>query len=1554
MKAKFFLVVLLTAAVFSFAQPAMAMTDAENQALIAQLQAQIQSLTEQIAALIAQQSAGTTASATGNAWCHTFNNNLGWANTGSSEVYNLHLALQKEGISYSPDDENTYNTGTSDGVVEFQAKYGISQTGYFGTLTRTKMNLLYGCVAETITESPALASDSWCHDFEIDLRKGDSGLRIIALQEALTKEGFDVGSDPSGIFGDATFAAVVKFQEKYASEILTPYYLKAGTGFVGQSTRKKLNALYGCAVPLSASIKITAPVYKENIKNGTSYTIKWTATNIADDLKINIIFRSNSNVLIASNVLASAGLYEWAIPTDFTGNGYIQIVGINNAVSAKGDNFNVGSTSTVKFVFPVSDGAKLYAGEQYQLSWIISEAHQDERINIYLVNNSTGEKTIIEKDYYRGLEGTHNNIGRYRWTVPTLLSRGEYKIYIEGKVCGDPAVLFDDDVCNDFMVYSPVFSVLPIAEAGQPTISILAPTTGEILTTYSTYDIKWQQENLAGYKVDIAAIRYNTTGFEQQPVTIATGVDASLGTYAWSVPYTMGAQTWRIKISSNFTTSLSQIKTGAGYTEAQGGYFKINHGKRIKVEAPNGGQTLNYDTTYNIRWITGNITTVNISLVNSATGAQYTIATNVPSATTDFIYSYSFKPTTVYPQGSYKFLIADSSDATIKDYSDNDFTIGNTVATCTENWSCDPWSACSNSMRTKKCTDLNNCGTTVNKPATSEYCSSWSCTPNWTCTWSACVNGWKSETCTDSNNCGTVSPASTKTCTTCAPNWVCEWGACVNGYKTKSLVDKNNCGQSSSTSGVVCTTEVASCTDAGSSITTDAPNGGETLYAGDTYNIRWTSNGLSTVNINLQNYSTGGLYYSIARNVPASQGSYSWRVGYTVDNVLVPSGENYKILVGYGDKNDYSNNYFTIADRNAPTVRVVSPNGGENWTHGSTHTITWTAANMGNINIFAKNVSTGVSATIAANIPSSAGSYTWTLPPTSTAAAYSLSAGQYKVWIIGTTMVNWAYVEDYSDSSIAISNQVVAPQLTVISPNGGETLTQNTSAAISWETSGITGYGLAVYLKNMDTGASYAIKTGSTATAGSSSYSWAVPSTVPAGSRYKVYVYAWDSIGNSVEDYGDGYVTVATGVQYYIRVNSPNGGEQLTKGVAHNITWSTNYSSPTTSTVNIFLTMAGALNETTIATNVPVGAGSYSWTPQWTGNGKVRVQYVALTDSSDNYFTVSEFDVVEKSITVLSPNGGQTWYKDTSYLITWSAPNVSKVNIYLTEAFAGGRTHIIATDVVASTGSYYWRIPTTYVNNIYKIMIVDTSDLSLKDYSNSEFIIVSRIVPPAVKINSPNGGELFNSTNTYNITWDNTNLESTSKIRIELWDDDSVPTKITTIASGLSSTVESYSWTIAFGFKAGSKYKIKAQVYSPTSTGGEVGVTNDYSDAYFSINVTSATPTIEVLTPLRNATYTDGGYITATWQSTNVDKITIKLFGSDNTSIQSVVSAGTQYIVGTNIDASLGRYRFSIPAGLELPSSGSTGGTYRVLVSDQNSTISDYSEIFYIQQALIR
>ncbi|OGZ54375.1 MAG: hypothetical protein A3B25_01780 [Candidatus Ryanbacteria bacterium RIFCSPLOWO2_01_FULL_48_26] len=119
----------------------------------------------------------------------------------------------------------------------------------------------------------------FCHNWTNNLRVGDRGNAVDALVTALVREGFIPNPSNERIYGEdfneQVASAVVGFQEKYASEILTPNGLSHGTGYVGASTRAKLNRLYGCGQPTQPSITVLSPNGGESWTKGTAQTIKW-------------------------------------------------------------------------------------------------------------------------------------------------------------------------------------------------------------------------------------------------------------------------------------------------------------------------------------------------------------------------------------------------------------------------------------------------------------------------------------------------------------------------------------------------------------------------------------------------------------------------------------------------------------------------------------------------------------------------------------------------------------------------------------------------------------------------------------------------------------------------------------------------------------------------------------------------------------------------------------------------------------------------------------------------------------------------------------------------------------------------------------------------------------------------------------------------------------------------------------------------------------------------------------------------------------------------------
>ena len=125
----------------------------------------------------------------------------------------------------------------------------MSKTTRFVTGAVFTAVLLFGQGAGALP-SHAQSVTAACHVFGSNLSVGMRGASVTALQQALLNNGLSIPAGATGYFGAQTRAAVVAYQEKYASEILSPGGFSRGTGFVGPATRAKLNTC-------SSSITVT-------------------------------------------------------------------------------------------------------------------------------------------------------------------------------------------------------------------------------------------------------------------------------------------------------------------------------------------------------------------------------------------------------------------------------------------------------------------------------------------------------------------------------------------------------------------------------------------------------------------------------------------------------------------------------------------------------------------------------------------------------------------------------------------------------------------------------------------------------------------------------------------------------------------------------------------------------------------------------------------------------------------------------------------------------------------------------------------------------------------------------------------------------------------------------------------------------------------------------------------------------------------------------------------------------------------------------------------------
>lgn len=171
--------------------------------------------------------------------------------------------LSEGEIVNSPILSEYFNFATSNQVLTFnlnKAKQILDEQGF-------KLNQLGKRVKIEEKESSPI--------FKSNLTQGSKGEEVKELQRLLAKDKkIYPEAEISGYFGVKTKQAVIRFQEKYANEILVPANLKKGTGEVRQTTRKKLNQI--CCKP----IKETIP-----LKFTLTTSDKFPLVEIADILK---------------------------------------------------------------------------------------------------------------------------------------------------------------------------------------------------------------------------------------------------------------------------------------------------------------------------------------------------------------------------------------------------------------------------------------------------------------------------------------------------------------------------------------------------------------------------------------------------------------------------------------------------------------------------------------------------------------------------------------------------------------------------------------------------------------------------------------------------------------------------------------------------------------------------------------------------------------------------------------------------------------------------------------------------------------------------------------------------------------------------------------------------------------------------------------------------------------------------------------------------------------------------------------------------------------------
>src|SRR3990167_3340485 len=240
----------------------------------------------------------------------------------------------------------------------------------------------------------------------------------------------------------------------------------------------------------------------------------------------------------------------------------------------------------------------------------------------------------------------------------------------------------------------------------------------------------------------------------------------------------------------------------------------------------------------------------------------------------------------------------------------------------------------------------------------------------------------------------------------------------------------------------------------------------------------------------------------------------------------------------------------------------------------------------------------------------------------------------------------------------------------------------------------------------------------------------------------------------------------------------------------------------------------------------------------------------------------------QPSITVLSPNGGESWAVGSSHGISWTDSNLGSLGISITLVDSATGGQVFARDLATNIGNnryYTWTIPNDVPAGSYKINIY-TSDCckpSASDSSDAPFSVTSQ-AQPLVKITSP----VANSTLTSkNITVSGTCSNYFGAVDVFYYSDKKEEVFVQCISG-------KWSTNISVNSNAGSgSFDLYAQLY-PNNTSVQ-----DIIKLYFNW---SSTPSITVLSPNGGENWVMNSSQTIKWVSHGT-YVTISLVSLDKT-----------------------------------------------------------------------
>ncbi|MBL7130548.1 MAG: hypothetical protein ISS45_03965, partial [Candidatus Omnitrophica bacterium] len=658
-------------------------------------------------------------------------------------------------------------------------------------------------------------------------------------------------------------------------------------------------------------------------------------------------------------------------------------------------------------------------------------------------------------------------------------------------------------------------------------------------------------------------------------------------------------------------------------------------------------------------------------------------------------------------------------------------------------------------------------------------------------------------------------------------------------------------------------------------ITVTSPASGASWMFGTEETIQWQTNQNQFTGNFILEYSTDGFVndintiQTVTAAVPDNpnddiSGSYDWAIPDAVsstaqvrvkEETIPPARDTQQVVSGLSAA-------FSIIE---PAITLTSPTTGDIWVVGDTRTITWGSQGTVSNNLLLEYSVDGQNYTVIATGEGNDGQYSWVNIP-SEAAGDSVY-----VRITDNTRTQ---VYDASEAFQVLAYCII----TVIQPNGSESLTMGTDYNIQWssygqkiEPGGDDYYNINIYY-SADNGETWTIIAYNTANTGS--YPWQVADAVSEQCLIKVN----DSNDSLIEDISDAVFSI---VLPTITFDSPNGGEVWFATGDYEVTWESE------GTISDNLTLEYSADAGASWNTIAIGEyndNTYTWSPI----ADVDSQQVLLRITDASRPTVfdtsnSNFTITPPTVTILSPNGGEEMAAGTSYEITWWSQGYEfgAISDSLTIKYSvdGGNTYPYTITAAAQTLEDFFSwvgIPGTLSTDCF-VKIYDANREATVDTSDGAFSIVR----PYVNITSPELGSQWPMGTGQTITWTYVGSVSNSfTLQYSIdggvtwpYDIDPVANAAYLIATGVSRGTNgqgSYNWTVPNQYYTTVKVKM---------TDDSDPLIEDISELF-----AISSPVLTVTAPNGSELWTVGDIENITWQnvgSVELNKITIQ-YSTDN------------------------------------------------------------------------